>query len=170
MKPISILLVGMIFCGYISHAQNGLTSEEARAVLEHHNKVRRDVGSPPLQWSDRLSAFAQRWAEKLAKDGCDMEHRPRTGEWAQQYGENIFWGSADSYTPLDASESWYEEIADYRYGVLDYNNWYKTGHYTQMVWNTTTKMGMGKAYCAGGEVIIVANYDPPGNMMGRKPY
>jgi len=143
---------------------------EAQSVLDHHNKVRRDVGAPPLEWSNRLSSFAQSWAEKLAKDGCSMKHRPRTGEWAQEYGENIFWGSDDSYTPLDASESWYEEISDYRYGTLDQSNWYNTGHYTQMIWNTTKKLGMGRAYCRNGEVIIVANYDPPGNIMGRKPY
>lgn len=170
MKFFCTTVVAFLFCTNISKAQNEINADEARLVLEHHNKVRRDVGSPPLVWSARLSAFAQQWAQKLAKDGCDMKHRPRSGEWAQQYGENIFWGSADTYTPLDASESWYSEIADYRYGVLDYSNWYETGHYTQMVWNTTRSMGMGRAVCAGGEVIIVANYDPPGNMMGRKPY
>jgi hypothetical protein len=29
---------------------------------------------------------------------------------------------------------------------------------------------LGKAVCKNGATIIVANYDPRGNMMGEKPY
>jgi hypothetical protein len=99
-----------------------------------------------------------------------MEHRPRSGEWSQKYGENIFWGSASRYTPRDASISWYNEIKDYTYGPLTSSNWYKTGHYTQMVWKNTTHVGFGVAICSSGAIIIVANYNPPGNYMGQKPY
>ena len=43
-----------------------------------------------------------------------------------------------AWTAKDASEAWYGEIKDYQHAVLDDDNWYATGHYTQMVWNTTT--------------------------------
>jgi pathogenesis-related protein 1 len=39
-----------------------------------------------------------------------------------------------------------------------------------MVWRDTERMGMGQATCPDGAVIIVANYDPPGNVIGRYPY
>ena len=146
------------------------TKEEAQAALDFHNKVRKDVGVEPLEWSAELAAYAQAWADHLASDNCSMKHRPRSGEWTQKYGENIFWGSGDSYSAVDASESWYSEIKDFKYGTLTYENWYGTGHYTQMVWRNTKKVGIGVARCAGGGIIIVANYDPAGNYMGEKPY
>ena len=142
---------------------------DAQEALDFHNKVRTDVKSPPLQWSTELASYAQRWANHLA-DNCKLEHRPGSGVWAQKYGENIFWGGGEDYTVLQASESWYSEIKGYKYGKLTNNNWYKAGHYTQMVWKTTTYVGMGMAICKDGSVLIVANYSPGGNYIGEKPY
>jgi pathogenesis-related protein 1 len=177
MKRNSYLITVMFLIPFITAAQNvpvetgsKVSQEQAQAALDYHNKVRADVGSPPLQWSQELSKFAQAWAENLAASNCKMEHRPASGKWAQKYGENIFWGAGEEYTAKHASESWYSEIKDYKYGPLKGNNWYKTGHYTQMVWKNTTHVGMGIAYCKNGAVIIVANYNPPGNYMGEKPY
>jgi len=142
---------------------------DAQEALNFHNKVRADVGSPTLQWSAELAGYAQAWADHLAKD-CKLEHRPYSGPWAQKHGENIFWGGGEDYTVIHASESWYSEIKDYKYGVLTEKNWYKTGHYTQMVWKSTTHIGIAKATCKDGAIIIVANYSPSGNYMGEKPY
>jgi uncharacterized protein YkwD len=147
-----------------------ISKTDAQTALDHHNKVRKDVGSPPLQWSAELAEFALQWADHLVSEGCLMKHRPMSGEWKQKYGENIFWGSASSYTPLEASEDWYSEIKDYKYGIVTMDNYYATGHYTQMVWKNTTHVGIGVAICADGEIIIVANYSPAGNFIGQKPY
>lgn len=147
-----------------------ISKKDAQAALDHHNKVRKDVGSPALQWSAELAEYAQQWANHLASEGCEMQHRPNSGKWMQRYGENIFWGSDSSYTPLDASESWYDEIKEYKYDVVTMDNYYPTGHYTQMVWKNTTHVGIGVAICANGGIIIVANYNPAGNYIGEKPY
>ncbi|MBS1681692.1 MAG: SCP-like extracellular [Bacteroidetes bacterium] len=151
---------------------SGVSQEDAQAALDFHNKVRKDVGSPPLEWSEELAAYAQAWADNLAKNNnCEMKHRPHDGsKWKQIHGENIFWGSASSYNAKDASESWYSEIKDYKHGPLTSGNWYATGHYTQLVWKNTKKVGIAQAVCSSGAIIIVANYDPPGNYMGQKPY
>jgi len=142
----------------------------AQEALDFHNKVRKDVGTPPLEWSVELAKYAQAWADNLAKNKCAFEHRPYSGEWKQIHGENIFWGSASSYNAIDASKSWYSEIKDYKHGPLTENNWSVAGHYTQMVWRTTAKVGIGQAVCKNGEILIVANYDPAGNYMGEKAY
>lgn len=166
------LLVAMTLNAQVVPVKTGskISQADAQAVLNHHNKVRKDVGSAPLQWSAELAEYAQKWADHLAAEGCLMQHRPNSGEWAQKYGENIFWGSASSYTPLDASESWYDEIKKYKYGVVTMDNFYPTGHYTQMVWKNTTHVGVGVAICSDGGIIIVANYNPAGNYIGEKPY
>ena len=147
-----------------------LTQEEAKAALDFHNKVRADVGVSELTWSPELAKFAQEWADHLASQGCEMQHRPGDGQWAQKHGENIFWGKGKDYSALEASESWYSEIDDYTYGAVNESNWSKTGHYTQMVWKNTTQVGIALAKCSDGAIIIVANYNPAGNYMGEAPY
>ncbi len=167
---ISLLLVTT---GY-SQNESGFTGskisqQDAEAALNFHNKVRSDVGAPPLEWSPALSAYAQEWANKLARN-CKIQHRPIGGKDGRKFGENIFWGGGKEFTALEASEAWYSEIKQYHYAPIDQSKWQPTGHYTQMVWSGTTKVGIGIAKCRGGQTIIVANYDPPGNFMGMKPY
>lgn len=145
---------------------SSLPRDQAQDALDYHNTRRHEVGSPQLQWSVELAAVAQHWADQLAtKQKCGLMHKPDN-----PFGENLFGGSGAAWTAKDASEAWYSEIKDYQYAVLNDNNWYATGHYTQMVWNTTTRLGMGVARCANGAMVIAAEYDPPGNIIGRAPY
>ncbi len=142
------------------------TQQEAQEALDFHNKVRSDVKSPSLVWSSDLAKFAQEWADQLvAEGGHDLHHRPNN-----EYGENIYYGRGFSFTPLYASESWYKEIELYSYAKLSTANFQKTGHYTQMVWKTTTSIGIGIARFGDNEVIVVANYSPRGNVVGQFPY
>ena len=147
-----------------------VSPEEAQQIVDYHNKVRKEVGAPPVEWSPELATFAQAWANHLAATDCKLQHRPYNGQWAQKYGENIFWGGGKNYTVLDAGKAWYSEKKYWKGGKLNSKNWSKTGHYTQMVWSKTTQIGLGKAVCKNGAIIIVGNYAPQGNMMGEKPY
>lgn len=150
-----------------------ISRQEAQQALDFHNKARTDLGIPPLKWSEELAVYAQEWANELAKNGCGLEHRPYSGKFKQYYGENIFggWTSySGKYTPKDASVSWYEEKPLFENVILDESNWFKAGHYSQMIWKNTTHMGMGVATCPDGTIVIVANYNPPGNYMGEKAY
>jgi len=38
-----------------------------------------------------------------------------------------------------------------------------------MVWRETTAFACGEALCRN-TLIVACNYDPPGNVLGRKPY
>lgn len=158
-----------LFCTPHLFAQT-VSTEEAQQIVDYHNTVRKEVGAPPVEWSPELAAFAQEWANYISASGCAMQHRPNSGKWAQKYGENIFWGAGKAYTVIDAGKMWYSEKKFWKGGKMNGKNWSKTGHYTQMVWSKTTKVGLGKAVCKNGATIIVANYDPAGNMMGEKPY
>lgn len=149
---------------------SNVTAAEASEALRFHNEARKEVDVPPLEWSQELAAYAQAWANHLAELDCEFKHRPYDGEWKQLYGENIFAGSGTPYSSLDASKSWYSEKKEYTFGPISDLNWAKTGHYTQMVWRNTQKLGMGTATCPNGTVIIVANYNPAGNVTGQKPY
>lgn len=145
---------------------SSVSQTQAQLALDYHNAKRHDVGSPPLQWSPVLAAVAQSWANHLANDNhCGLSHTVNG-----RYGENLFGGSGVPYTALDASKSWYSEISKYTYGPITAANFAPTGHYTQMVWSGTTQVGIGQANCRGGGTVIAAEYSPPGNYIGQKPY
>jgi hypothetical protein len=42
-----------------------------------------------------------------------------------------------------------------------------TGHFTQMVWDASKEIGVGKAHSKDGRVFVVCNYYPPGNVLGK---
>jgi hypothetical protein len=42
----------------------------------------------------------------------------------------------------------------------------QTGHFTQLVWVGTQRLGCGVAQCADMDVWV-CRYDPPGNVQGR---
>jgi len=149
-----------------SNTGSNVPQAQAQAALAFHNAKRQAVGVGPLQWSTNLAAAAQNWANHLARDeNCNLAHTQNN-----TYGENLFGGSGMAYTALDAAEDWYSEIAKYHNGVLTAANFAPAGHYTQMVWRDTTQVGMGQATCSGGAIVIVAEYNPPGNYIGQKPY
>jgi uncharacterized protein YkwD len=143
---------------------------EEKEALEFHNKVRNDVGVSPLSWSSEISKYSQEWADYLAENGCHLKHRSPTDIKTKRYGENIGWSSSSNYTLLDASKAWQSEISSFKNEILTDENWYKAGHYSQMVWRNTTQIGMGIAKCTDSSIIVVANYNPPGNYMGQKAY
>jgi len=147
----------------------GLSLKEVQQLIDVHNKVRADVGVVPLNWSKELAIYAKEWADHLASAGCRMEHRPHSGRWKQEHGENLFMGTSGHYGVADAVTAWESEKKYYKGGTLNSSNWYDSGHYTQVIWNDTRRVGCDKAEC-DGRIIVVCNYDPPGNVLGQKPY
>ena len=63
------------------------------------------------------------------------------------------------------------------YGVEpDMSNFEQWGHYSQIVWSSTTHVGCANQYCPGGlantgsdvsPYFTVCNYSPPGNFGGQ---
>ncbi len=132
----------------------------AQEILAGHNAIRSQLKLPPLQWSSKLAVFAQKWADTLLAKNWSI-HNPNS-----PYGENIFISGTGS-TPSMAVKEWASESRDYLYST----NSCKTdcGHYTQMVWRNTMRVGCGVARNARRE-IWVCSYDPPGNYRGEWPY
>lgn len=131
-------------------------------LLAAHNHVRAQVGIGPLTWSNDVARVAQRWADTLAASGCALQHNARTS-----HGENLFWSSA----PAEATQvvaSWADERQNYDHASNTCRRG-MCGHYTQVVWAKSTKLGCGMATC-GRAQVWVCNYDPPGNLVDARPY
>ena len=154
-----------------------LTKQDIFLSLQVHNDARKEVGVSELSWSNSLAEDALLWAKNLAlKD--DMYHS--SNEIRPGQGENLSYSYRSSNgnpnfseTPgKEASTAWYNEIKDYTYAEIgsSKNANVVIGHYTQMIWNTTTEVGMARAVSTSGSVYVVARYSPQGNWIGRQPY
>ncbi|PCC72400.1 Cysteine-rich secretory protein family protein [Nannocystis exedens] len=136
-------------------------------ITAAHNVVRGELGIDPLTWSSQVAGFAQEWADKLAQKGCVMEHRPSDGPDAQQYGENIFGSRGYASSATHVIANWVSEVQDY--DAITHTCSDVCGHYTQVVWADSKRLGCGVASC-GDREVWVCNYDPPGNILGERPY
>lgn len=130
--------------------------------LKAHNEYRKKHGVAPLKLDKEICKVAQQWANHLINRGT-MVHSNN-----KEYGENLYSMSSSNHnftvTGKEAVDAWYEEIHDHTFGVEPSS--LASGHFTQVVWKDSTKLGVAFAK-SGGKVIVVANYYPPGNYIGN---
>lgn len=142
-------------------------------LVAAHNQVRANASPapnpplPPLTWNAQAAATAQAWA-----NNCRFAHNQAI---VGTYGENLF-ASTGSATPTQVTNDWASERASYNYA----NNTCSAmcGHYTQIVWRSTTSVGCASAQCTannpfggtGPWFFWVCDYAPPGNFVRMKPY
>ena len=139
------------------------TDQEKQILLDRHNYWRADVGLEPLDWSDELMKSADKWAHALKSDKCGFYHSKSA------YGENLWTGTTGAFPTANVVDDWASEKADYNYEKNKCKAGKVCGHYTQIVWKNTTKVGCAKVEC-NGMTTWVCQYDPPGNYIGQKPY
>lgn len=141
----------------------------ARAILDAHNKYRAAAGVPSLVWSDRLARAAQAWAETL-NSNLAFEH----DRSVQNQGENLWMGTAGFFTLTQMVDGWGQEEQYFRDGafpnVSTTGNWFDVGHYTQIVWKGTKRVGCAGISGSDGNYRLVCRYSPPGNVMGERAF
>jgi pathogenesis-related protein 1 len=172
MRYISIALVALISQNVL--AITALNHAQQQEMVSAHNTWRAKVGISPVVWSNKIANIAQEWANHLKTQGCKMQHS--TGN----YGENLYWASPLKYSDGRSSvqnisstkvvDSWGNEVKNYSYNSNSCANGKICGHYTQVVWKTSTEVGCGIAVCGDFSQVWVCNYNPPGNYRGQKPY
>ncbi|XP_065033121.1 pathogenesis-related protein 1-like [Musa acuminata AAA Group] len=140
-----------------------LAQNSPQDFVSPHNAARTAVGVGPVSWDSTVAAYAQNYANQRKAD-CQLVHS------RGPYGENIFWGSGRDYTAADAVNSWVSEKQDYDYNSNKCAPNKVCGHYTQVVWRSSTAIGCGRVRCNNGGIFITCNYKPPGNYAGQRPY
>ncbi|KAL8488805.1 hypothetical protein ACS0TY_024467 [Phlomoides rotata] len=137
---------------------------EVRQFLGAQNAARAALRLPPLMWDAKIARYAAAYANKRRGD-CALQHSNGP------YGENIFWGSGNGWTAGQAAAAWCSERRGYNYWSNSCAYGQECGHYTQIVWKGTRRIGCARAVCYGGMgVFMICNYDPPGNYIGERPY
>lgn len=126
--------------------------------LEKHNEYRAKHGAAPLKLTKKLCDQATKWATKLGSTG-QFEHSDTDD------GENIYMtsGKMTEKVGVQATTSWYNEVKLYNFDKQGFVN--GTGHFTQVVWQGSTDLGIGVGSGKTG-TYVCANYYPAGNMEG----
>ena len=133
-------------------------------LLAAHNAYRASLDLPPLRWSDQLAVKAQSWAVHLAEIG-QLEH---SGP-----GQNLALATSGTQSLTQLVDLWGSEQHYFTNGnfpaISTTGNWMDVGHYSQMVWKSTTAVGCGFAESNGLDVLV-CDYNPPGNVVGERAY
>ncbi|XP_059313863.1 basic form of pathogenesis-related protein 1-like [Lycium ferocissimum] len=159
----SNVLTTLVVC-FITFAifHSSQAQDSPQDYLNAHNAARRRVGVGPMKWDNRVAAFAQNYANKRIGD-CRMQHS------GGPYGENL----AAAFPQLHAAgavKMWVDEKQWYNYNSNTCQAGKVCGHYTQVVWRNSVRLGCARVRCNNGWYFITCNYDPPGNWRGQRPY
>lgn len=126
-------------------------------LLAQHNMLRCMHDASPLVWDDSLANDAQAYAQSFVETSDPKQSNV-------EEGENLLMG--DVVSGVRATQEWYDEVKSTVFGeVTSYSP--ETGHYTQLVWNSTTKLGCGEATLNNGQILWVCRYSPAGNRDGE---
>lgn len=160
-----------------------LTQAEINTVLGEHNNVRANVqptaaNMTRLAWDTNLATVAQNWANQ-----CTWAHNGnRNVDYAAlsantgQVGENIFVTTRTRAAALggafSAVTNWASEAASYNYATNTCAPGAICGHYTQLAWANTLRVGCAVTQCASmnglgpefnNSQFVVCDYNPTGN-------
>ncbi|KAL8386914.1 hypothetical protein RB595_010299 [Gaeumannomyces hyphopodioides] len=160
-------------------AQAAAPTDFASTAVYHHNIHRENNSAPALAWDNTYAGYAAETAKK-----CKFAHDMVPGGGG--YGQNLaMWGSSGDAQSLGENTAiaraitnmWYNgEIVLYpeaNYGQKNptAGKFEQYGHYTQLVWADTKKVGCAAQYCPPGTMFSdmgawfsVCDYFPAGNM------
>jgi len=180
-KQCKFYLVGAVICIILLMIGN-VRSEptDPNVTVNAHNVERNKLNAggfprqpipnpfiPDLVWSEGLAESADRHSKK-----CVWQH---SGS-----GENLYAHSGTSGNIQNAVRMWVDEESNYQYDTVGSKQNGVVGHYTQVIWGGTTKVGCAVHYCSPiikkdgsslftGE-IITCQYRSSGNWVGHYPY
>ncbi|KAG6006859.1 hypothetical protein E4U21_006666 [Claviceps maximensis] len=125
-------------------------------MLASHNYFRGQHSANPLAWDNSLASSSQTWANT-----CNFSH--------DSAGENLVYKTSYQYWG-EFTNMWGSERKKYNYNKPDFSA--ATGHFTQVVWKNTKKVGCAWKKCNGGAgkavgYYVVCKYSPPGNYLGQ---
>nr|ADV57652.1 venom allergen-like protein 1 [Bursaphelenchus mucronatus]ADV57661.1 venom allergen-like protein 1 [Bursaphelenchus mucronatus] len=181
-----VLVLTALFIGQI--AATKFSESQKQAILDAHNSRRRTLANGEAQaqngtmakganireitWDADLESKADEWAQ-----ACNFEH-PSNGGYGQNLAAQMPHVSADS-AATGSAQMWWDEIKDYS-GDAKFEWSTSTGHFTQMAWAETDKIGCAIQNCTNGDTqgfgewkdwtFTVCDYMNPGNYDGEDMY
>lgn len=166
-KSVIVALALWIACNASADAAT-FAGELPTRVVAAHNVERARMGMAPLAWDDTLVAGAAVYAQQMASTGM-FQHSNRQAR--RGIGENLWMGTHGAFSIEAMVGGWAAEKRYFVPGTFPNNsrtgNWEDVGHYTQMIWPTTTRVGCAIASTPRVD-YLVCRYASAGNMDGRR--
>uniref|UniRef100_A0A224X3L0 CAP protein n=1 Tax=Megacormus gertschi TaxID=1843536 RepID=A0A224X3L0_9SCOR len=188
-------------CVYKAHAcpnsqllrSGGISAADKDLILKVHNQIRSKValgkvrGLPPaadmrvMAWDNELARIAQMWADQCT-DGHDKlrdTEKESVGQnvalrWTYSHKDPIMKDRPDWSHSIDLWAREYGQFGFHSGHISPFVFNHDVGHYTQMIWADTHKIGCGFAYYKhpqrGYTKIYVCNYSPGGNIIQGTMY
>lgn len=158
-----------------SHDKN---SEFARTILEAHTQEREKMGATNmmhLTWDLDLADLASKHAglcifehgNFVMDDGTVLGQNMARGIWAPATTSNVDYPAEEHVT------NWIREKKYFNFDSAKCPDMGLCGHYSQMVWAPTSKIGCAHQFCPNmmpPSDYIVCNYWPFGNENGELAY
>ena len=173
--PVGALIPQRAIAASKSHLAQGLKDADSTA-LNGHNRHRSRHQAPAMTYDRNLAASAQAWSNLLAREGrlTHSSRRARNGAGENLYVVYTTGSESPDAVASQAIEAWYNEVKDYNYDRPGFSA--ATGHFTQVVWKSSTRLGCGVAQ--GRKTLqgrtynayyVTCHYGPAGNVRGQFP-
>ncbi|XP_006860679.1 PREDICTED: cysteine-rich secretory protein 3 [Chrysochloris asiatica] len=182
LRSVVLFLAALLLSGFPGNGQDsdfaGLSTTQPEVqmkIVDTHNRLRRAVlpsssNMVKMVWDNAAQVNAQAWANACNYQHSDQEKRKTT----VTCGENLFMSSV----PISwekVIQNWYDERNNFEFGKGPTYSNAVVGHYTQVVWATSSSVACGFSYCSNQAKLkyyYVCQYCPAGNYVNTKntPY
>jgi len=161
----------------------GLTDAQRQMIVEKHNELRSKMfarNMMKMEYNMDLEQTAQK-----AANLCIFAHSPDTNNYRPKYlnpptghiGENIYVDPHPSFDVDAPVTVWWNEIHDYTFATGTCDQGKMCGHYTQVVWAYSSKVGCAVSKCDSIDqwenkagLLMFCQYAPGGNVEGMAPF
>jgi len=166
---VSVIALSLLFFAHALAPPRPQPRSPAQEFLGGHNKARAEVGVGPLRWSPSLANATARLATyQRVKNMCKFADLSSD---KIKYGANQLWAQGAVVSPAEAVAAWVGEKKYYNYADDSCAANHQCGVYKQVVWRKSVEVGCAQARCVkDGSSLTVCFYNPPGNVVGEKPY
>uniref|UniRef100_A0A4W3GII0 SCP domain-containing protein n=1 Tax=Callorhinchus milii TaxID=7868 RepID=A0A4W3GII0_CALMI len=152
-----------------------LSAEQKEHIVALHNQYRSSANYASnmrrmvrRRWDTRLEKMARKHAQKCIWESGINNY--------STVGENMHLNKCNLNIEK-AIQVWYKEIDNYAFDSMKCFNKKKCGHYRQVVWAKSERIGCSFKYCeevnglkAQYGNLLVCKYAPRGDLIGQKPY
>ncbi|XP_075065651.1 glioma pathogenesis-related protein 1 isoform X2 [Mixophyes fleayi] len=135
-----------------------------KSTVDTHNLIRSKVTPTAsnmkyMTWDSALATIAKSWTSKCINDHNTDLRKVGLHPVFRSVGENLYNGPDTQMVAI--TKDWADEVAYYNYDTNECVPGEMCGHYTQVVWAESYKVGCAATKCPGSYGFIVAcNYAP----------
>ena len=168
-KVLLALLISLVCCNNLRSLSTFDFDSFYNDLVDRHNFLRSKHSASPLTKLDDIAVLAQQTADHCKELG-HLEHYGKVYN-GSSLGQNLYLVGGGAPTGAGVANHWYEENVNYDYTTGQSKNGKTVGHFTQLVWKSSERIGcaVAKGVWLGFDpsYFVCCNYYPAGNVYGQ---